>query len=76
MWVSLGNPKPKFRTYSEEKDYWQSSTSREEEDYWQRQCRQIDNKTINRQDEKEQQEEEGDQNQSDQRPGRSLEYVE
>ena len=65
-WVDLGNPRPKFRSFQEE------------EEFWQKQSKWTDNKTIDRQDEEQQQEEE-DQIQSDEndeRQGKSLEELE
>ena len=61
-WVDLGNPSPKFRSFQEE------------EEFWQKQSKQTANKTIDRQDE-----EEEDQIQSDgneERQGKSLKDVE
>ena len=63
-WIDLGNPRPKFRTF------------REAADYWQEQSQQTDNKTIDRQDKAQEEEENPIQSEgNDERQGESLEDV-
>ena len=61
-WVDLGNPRPKFKSFQEEEEVWQK----------QRKC--TENKTIDRQEEEEEDQIQSDEN--EERQGKSLEEVE
>ena len=56
-WVDLGNPRPKFKSFQEE------------EEFWQRQSKQNNNKTIDRQDEIEEEEDQIQSDENEERQG-------